>query len=84
MALWIPSGAGVGSKSSDNISICWTCRNRSFPHEAIRFKRVQGRSVKFDYFCTSEPHLHRNRDRKEATDCYLASERYSGEIIWQN
>ena len=64
MSSWTSSGPGVGGKSSDNISICRTCRNRGFPHEDIRFKRIQGRWIKSDYFSPSEPHIHRNVIRK--------------------
>jgi hypothetical protein len=64
MSPWTSSGPGVGSKSSDNISICWTCRNRGFPHEAIRFRLEQGRWIKFDYFSPSEPHIHKSKEKK--------------------
>ena len=60
MTTWTSAGPGVGSNASDKISICWTCRDRGFPHEAIRFKRVQGRWVRFDYFRPSEPHMHKS------------------------
>ncbi len=64
MALRISSGPGVGSKSSDNILYCWACRNRGFPHEAIRLKFVEGRWTKFDYFSPFEPHIHKSRYKK--------------------
>ena len=54
---------GPGGQLSEEVAVCWTCRNRGWPHESIIFKKLPNREyIKLDYF-TGRPHIH--KDRKE-------------------
>jgi hypothetical protein len=54
---------GVGSQLSEQIPVCWTCRNRGWPHESITFQKLpNGEYLKLDYF-SGRAHIH--KDRKE-------------------
>jgi hypothetical protein len=52
---------GSGSRSSDQVPVCFTCRNRGWPHELIVLAKARsGGYLKLDYI-TGEPHIHKDR-----------------------
>ena len=54
---------GAGSRPSEQVPICFTCRNRGWPYEPIILAKARsGGYLKFDYF-SGKPHVH--KDRKE-------------------
>jgi hypothetical protein len=56
---------GPGSRSSDQVLKCYTCRNRGWSHEPIILaKAVSGGYLKIDYI-SGKPHVHKDRRQDE-------------------
>jgi hypothetical protein len=56
---------GAGSRPSEQIPKCFTCRNRGWPHEPIILAKADdGGYLKFDYF-SGKPHIHKDRKEEE-------------------
>jgi hypothetical protein len=51
---------GPGSRPSEQVLKCYTCRNRGWPHEPIILaKAVSGGYLKLDYM-SGKPHIHKD------------------------
>lgn len=52
---------GAGSRPSEQILKCFTCKNRGWPREPIILAKASSDGyLKFDYF-SGKPHVHKNR-----------------------